>query len=224
MKDLKIYLCGQKYFGALTLDLLWLLGYRVAGVSAPPFAADGRPDRLWTKAQEYEIPTLPAGVLNADTLPDDVDLIISAHSFDFIGRRTRLRARLGGIGFHPSLLPVHRGRDAIRWALHQGDKITGGSVYWLTDHVDGGPIAAQDFCFIHPGDTPESLWRRELQPMGLRLFQRVLEDLDRGRLVQIPQNEALATWEPSWERPPLRRPDLLMLGGPIDGYTVVRER
>ena len=224
MKHLSIYLCGQKYFGALTLDMLWLLGYHIAGVSAPLSRTDGTPDRLWAKARGYNIPILPAGMVNADTIPDGVDLIISAHSFDFIGRRTRLRAGLGAIGFHPSLLPIHRGRDAVRWAIHMGEKVTGGSVYWLDDNVDGGPIAAQDWCFIRPDDTASALWRRELQPMGIRLFEQVIGDIDHGRLVRTPQNEILATREPSWERPPLRRPDLLMLGPLPDGYRVIRER
>lgn len=38
--------------------------------------------------------------------------------------------------------------------------------------VDGGPIAAQDWCFIRPEDDARSLWSRELAPMGLRLRQR----------------------------------------------------
>ena len=42
----------------------------------------------------------------------------AAHSHDFIGRKTRALSRLGALGYHPSLLPLHRGRDAIRWAVH----------------------------------------------------------------------------------------------------------
>ncbi len=62
--------------------------------------------------------------------------------------------------------------------------------------------------------------------MGLRLIARVLADLAAGVRVAIPQEEAAATWEPSWSRPPLRRPDLLLLG---DGRSAaplhtVRER
>jgi methionyl-tRNA formyltransferase len=168
---------------------------------------------------------LPSGQLKSETKPSGVDLIISAHSHDFIGRRTRLKARLGGIGYHPSLLPLHRGRDAIRWTLKMGERITGGSIYWLSDYTDGGDIAAQDWCFVRPDDDAESLWRRELFPIGLRLFARVLDDLELGLVVAVPQDETLATWEPSWQRPPLRRPDLLLLGnGTEPGFSVARDR
>lgn len=221
---MRVFLCGQKAFGAAVLQLLLDMGQDVRGVSAPRESAHGRADRLWGLATDRRLPLMPAGTLRAETLPDDVDLIVAAHSHDFIGRRTRTRAKLGAIGYHPSLLPLHRGRDAIRWTIRMGDRVAGGSVYWLTDTVDGGPIAAQDWCFVRPGDTAQELWRRDLQPMGLRLLRRTIEDIERGVLVQVPQDTALATWEPAIEQPPLYRPDLLMIGGALNGYRVIRER
>jgi methionyl-tRNA formyltransferase len=169
---------------------------------------------------------MPAGTLDAHRLPDGVDLIVAAHSHDFVGRATRLRSRLGAVGYHPSLLPRHRGRDAVAWAIKMGDRVTGGSMYWLSETVDGGDIAAQDWCFVRPGDTASELWRRDLFPMGLRLLAQTLKDLARGVMVRIPQDDELSTWEPQMHgAPPLRRPDLAMLSdGRGAGYTVVRER
>ena len=103
-----------------------------------------------------------------------------------------------------------------------GDPVTGGTVYWLTDTIDAGPIAAQDYCFVRPGDTAELLWRRDLFPMGVRLFRQALKDLAAGRLYSVPQDEEVATWEPSWERPPLYRPDLPMLGTGLEDFSVIR--
>lgn len=220
---MRVFLCGQRYFGQETYELLKALGCEVVGVSAPARHPDGSEDRLFRRASLDGVRVIPGG-LRADDLPDGLDLIVAAHSWDFISRKARNRAALGAIGYHPSLLPLHRGRDAVRWAVKMGDRITGGTVYWLTDNVDAGPIAAQDWCFIHPGDDAQSLWRRSLQPMGLRLFHQVLTDIAGGLLVKIPQDETLATWEPSWERQPIPRPDLLMLGGAIPGYQVILER
>lgn len=94
------------------------------------------------------------------------DIILAAHAHAYIGAEVRRRARLGALGYHPSLLPRHRGRDAIRWAIHMREPVTGGSLYWMDDHVDAGPVVRQDWCHIRPDDTPVSLWRRELGPMG----------------------------------------------------------
>ncbi len=218
---MRIFLCGQKSFGAAALKLCLASGHRIAGVSSPA----GR-DRLTFEAGERGLPWMAAGALNAHALPANTDLILAAHSHDFVGRTTRLRARLGAVGYHPSLLPRHRGRDAVEWAIKMGDPVTGGSVYWLGETVDGGDIAAQDWCFIRPDDTASELWRRDLFPMGLRLIAQVLKDLSAGVMVSIPQDPSLATWEPAIHgAPPLRRPDLLMLSdGREAGYTVIRER
>jgi methionyl-tRNA formyltransferase len=218
---MRVFISGQKAFGAAVFGLVRGLGHDIAGVAAPLFASDGvHTDRLRFAACRTDVLCLEPQALNADTLPAGVDLIISAHSHAFIGRKTRHKASVGAIGYHPSLLPLHRGRDAVRWTIHMGDKITGGTVYWLTDNVDCGPIAAQRHCFVRPTDTPEALWRRELFPMGLRLFEQVLRDLDGGKIVRIPQPRMCGSWEPSFERPPVMRPDLLMLGEPPAGYYI----
>lgn len=221
---LTLYVCGQRQFGAAAFAALSALpGVTVAGVSAPVFASDGRsPDRLRAVAMAAGIPVLNAGDLRAHTLPDGVDVIVAAHSHDFIGRATRQKARLGAIGYHPSLLPLHRGRDAVRWAVKMGDRVTGGSVYWLDDNIDGGDIAAQEHVFIRRGEDAEDLWRGQLFPLGVALLCRVVSDLARGVIVSVPQDNALATWEPSIDRAPLFRPELPQLGAPPEGFTVVK--
>jgi len=210
---MRIYLCGQKHFGAAVLEQLRAGGHEIAGVSSPALGSSG-PDKVRAKADLYGLPWMEAGRLDAGTLPENVDLIVAAHSHDFIGERTRLRATYGAIGYHPSLLPLHRGRDAVRWSVRLHERVVGGSVYWLTNKVDGGPIAAQDYCITRPDDTAEELWRRELSPMGVRLLAQVVDDIARGRVVRVEQDDALATWEPSFDSKPLHRPDLLQLPGP----------
>jgi methionyl-tRNA formyltransferase len=211
----KVFLCGTRYFGQSVFEAAAAAGHEVIGVSAPVG------DRLHKAAVRAGVPhVIAAGTLNADTMPEGADLIVAAHSHDFIGAATLRKTVLGGIGYHPSLLPLHRGRDAIRWAIRMGDRVTGGSVYWLSKNVDGGPIAAQDWCFLPPGTDPGELWREVLQPMGLRLILRTLEDLSRGVVVAVPQDERLATWEPSLDQPPIFRPDLPRIGAP-PGFTYV---
>jgi methionyl-tRNA formyltransferase len=221
----RIYICGQKAFGRAVLEQCLKDGHDIVGVSAPLTGSGGvAVDKLRAMADDARIPVMPPGVLNSDTLPDGVDVLVAAHSHDFIGRRTRLRCKIGAIGYHPSLLPLHRGRDAIRWAVKMGDAVTGGSVYWLSDNVDAGDLAAQDWCLISPDDTPEALWREKLFPMGVRLLSQVLGSISAGIIVTVPQDEDAATWEPSFERPPLRRPDLFLLGqGSFSGFKVLRD-
>ena len=205
---MKILIAGQKWFGsAVFRALLELPGVQVAAVCAPPG------DRLAAQAELHRVPVLHK--LTAATMPAGIGLIIAAHSHDFIGEKTRQRATWGGIGYHPSLLPVHRGRDAVRWAVRMRERVTGGSVYRLSNRMDGGDVLAQRHVFIRPGDTAEELWRRELAPLGVELLsQTVAAFAAHGYQHGVIQDEALATWEPSIDRPPAYRPDLLMIEGP----------
>lgn len=218
---MRVVIAGQRRFGRDTLVLCVKRGYEIAAVSCP--AAGGRsdgsgPDKLWIEAQNRRLPVIPSGMFTADRMPPRVDLIIAAHCHDFISRKARDRANLGALGYHPSLLPRHRGRSAIEWAIRFGEHTTGGSAYWMNDVVDGGPVAAQDWCFIRPGDTARELWARELAPMGLRLFSRVFDSLERGIIPSTPQARELVTWEPAIDGvPDLWRPDVPRLGN--TGYT-----
>lgn len=197
---MRLMLVGQKWLGAEVLSMLLANGHDVAFVAAP------EADRLYAAAVAAGIPAAdPGRVLAAAWVPPGVELVVAAHAHCFISREARKRARLGAIGYHPSLLPRHRGRDAVRWTIHMRDQVAGGTVYWMTDRADAGPIAAQQWCHVREGDTPETLWRRELGPMGVRLLEVVVGDAAAGLLVKTPQDESLATWEPSFDRPALAK-------------------
>lgn len=213
---MRVILSGQRSFGAAALEAI-NGSHDVVRVWAPE-----PDDRLAKAAQKLGI------TCSKNSTPEkvkllNVDLIVCAHSHAFIGQQTRGATKLGAIGYHPSLLPRHRGRDAVRWTIKMGDPIAGGSVYWLNDNVDAGPIAASQFCFVKPGWTHHELWSEELFPMGIRLLQRVLKDLDNGIIVEADQDETVATWEPSWGREPLFRPELPELGSGPEGYVVIKK-
>lgn len=194
---MNIYICGQKYFGAEVFSALSKDGHKIVGVSSPAEGSQGKPDRLREIAEANQVPWMKSGVLNETNLPSDVDLIVTAHSHDFVREPLRAKTTYGALGYHPSLLPLHRGKDAIIWTIRMGDKVTGGSVYWLTDGMDAGPIAAQEHVFVLPGDTPELLWQRDLLPLGIKLLRQVCNDIANGKIVKVPQNESIATIEPS---------------------------
>jgi methionyl-tRNA formyltransferase len=214
MSKLKVFISGQKYFGQQVFRLCNELDFvEIVGVCAP------LDDKYITRlAHTFNVPVIPAGTLKADTFPEGVDLGITAHSFDYIGRRTRHKSKHGWIGYHPSLLPRHRGRSSIEWALRMRDPITGGTVFWLNDGIDRGDIAYQDFCFIDPAlyaqeskKAAKTIWEHELQDMGLRLLEQALKDIHNGILIKKPQDKRYSTFEPNTDTKDVFRPDALML-------------
>jgi phosphoribosylglycinamide formyltransferase-1 len=47
------------------------------------------------------------------------------------------------VNIHPSLLPKYKGLDTHRRALEAGDREHGCSVHFVTEELDGGPVAIQ---------------------------------------------------------------------------------
>src|SRR5215213_3981888 len=67
------------------------------------------------------------------------------------------------MNIHPSLLPAFRGLDAQRQALEHGAKVSGCTVHFVDETLDGGPIIAQRVVPVIEGDTVDSLSARILE-------------------------------------------------------------
>ena len=214
---MNVLIAGQKRFGRDVAHLVATrYGWTIAAVSCPVHQPPEALDKLHIYALNHGLPVIPSGQLTSERIPAGVDLIVAAHCHDFISRKVRHRVPLGALGYHPSLLPRHRGRSAVEWAVRFGERITGGTVYWMNETLDGGPIAAQRPVFVRAGDTARSLWTRELAPLGLELFEQVFDELDQNLLTRRPQDPSLATWEPAIDGvPPLHRPELELLAWPL---------
>ena len=67
------------------------------------------------------------------------------------------------LNIHPSLLPAFPGLDAQRQALEHGVKLSGCTVHFVDESLDGGPIIAQRAVPVMEGDTVETLSARILE-------------------------------------------------------------
>ena len=191
---MKIALVGSRWFGAQTFRLLAEKGHDISVLGLT------EDDQLTVAARAADVPVTvlgrPRRVVGAD-IPGEVDVIVAAHAHSFITAEARAKARLAAIGYHPSLLPRHRGIAAVEWTMKCRDAIAGGSIYHLSETMDGGAIAAQEWCFVYPDDDAASLWRRALAPMGLRLLVKVVDQIaERGFADAAPQDEKAATAAP----------------------------
>lgn len=168
---MRVFVFGQKWLGEQVVRGLIEDGHAVAGIACPVG------DRIYREAEALGVRYWwgnedAAG--NPEAIPDGTDLIVSAHSFDFIRRGVRAQARLGAIGYHPSLLPRHKGRRSVEDTIAAGDTEAGGTVYRLTDSMDGGPIIMQRRCAVLAGESAGELWRRALAPLGVAMLRDVV--------------------------------------------------
>lgn len=67
------------------------------------------------------------------------------------------------LNIHPSLLPLFPGLDAQRQALEHGVKVSGCTVHFVDETLDGGPIIRQRTVPVIEGDTVETLSARILE-------------------------------------------------------------
>ena len=61
------------------------------------------------------------------------------------------------INLHPSMLPKYKGLHAIERALDSGDKMTGVSVHYVNEELDGGEVIMQSEVPILPDDDLNTL-------------------------------------------------------------------
>ena len=193
---MRITLVGSRHFGVTTFNML-----REHGVEIARIVVHDADDRLAAAARaagiEVVVQADPKFVAAAEIAPN-TDLIVTAHSHARITQEALAAAKLGGIGYHPSLLPRHRGIAAIEWTIKEGDPIAGGSIYHLADRMDAGAIAAQEWVFVKKGETARELWERALAPLGQKLLGEVIDYAKvHNTLPAKPQDEQFATLAPS---------------------------
>jgi len=193
---MRITLVGSRHFGVTTFNML-----RQREVDIAKVVVHDREDRLAAAARaagiEVVVQADPKFVVAAEIAPNS-DLIVTAHSHARITREALASAKLGGIGYHPSLLPRHRGIAAIEWTIKEGDPIAGGTIYHLADRMDAGAIAAQEWVFVKKGETARELWERALAPLGQKLLGEVIDYAKIHKsLPARPQDEQFATLAPS---------------------------
>jgi methionyl-tRNA formyltransferase len=195
---MRITLVGSRHFGVTVFEMLRQHGVGVARV----VVHDGE-DRLAAAAKaasvEFVVQADPK-VVTAKEIAPDTDLIITAHSHARVSHEALAASRLGGVGYHPSLLPRHRGIAAVEWTVREGDPIAGGTIYHLADRMDAGAIVVQDWCFVKKNETARELWERALAPLGLKLLAQAIDHAKAfGNLPSIPQDEQFATKAPKLE-------------------------
>jgi phosphoribosylaminoimidazolecarboxamide formyltransferase/IMP cyclohydrolase len=94
------------------------------------------------------------------------------------------------INLHPALLPSFPGAHAVRDALAAGAKLTGVTVHFVDDSLDGGPIIAADSVPILAGDTEETLFER-IQAAEHRLLPRAVGLAVAGALSIAPDGRTV---------------------------------
>ena len=101
-----------------------------------------------------------------------VDLIILAGYMRVIKNPSKFPAPM--INVHPSLLPKYKGLHAVEQAMESDDEVTGCTVHYVNEELDGGEIIMQGEVHILPDDTVESL-TKAIQRMEYAILPAAIE-------------------------------------------------
>jgi methionyl-tRNA formyltransferase len=103
----------------------------------------------------------------------------------------------GVFGMHPTLLPRHRGRAPIPWAILTGLARTGVTLFEIVDSTaDSGAIVGQVTLEIAPDETATTLFAR-LAAAHVELTRELVPQLVSRRAPRIPQDPTRAS---SWPK------------------------
>ena len=196
---IKISIIGQSAFGeSVAKEILKMNGTIISSI----FSSSNPKDPLYQFGLENDLP-----VKNFKRLRDneaiesfksfDVDLLVMAYVTDIVPMEIIKSPRLGTIQYHPSLLPLHRGPSSINWAIINGDKKTGISIFWPDEGLDTGPILLQKEVEIDKSDTTGSLYFNKLFPIGVESIIESIKLVIQNKAPKIDQNENYASYE-SW--------------------------
>ncbi|WP_026127392.1 methionyl-tRNA formyltransferase [Nocardiopsis lucentensis] len=149
------------------------------------------------------LPHLRTADINSDEARDalsthGIDLMVVAGWSQLIPEQLLDSLPLGGVGLHPSPLPVGRGRAPIPWTILRDMRSSAVTLFHLNHEADSGDIVDQLWFDVAPDVTATGLYDRVAR-LQAELLVRHLDDLLDGTAPRRPQTGHVSVW-------PRRRP------------------
>jgi methionyl-tRNA formyltransferase len=206
---MRIVFMGTNLTGWLCLNEILTMGEQVVGIFTTPasFEISYSAKRVNVAthrsfdglARENNIPLLTVtGKLGtyAERLRElQPDLVLVSGWYHLIPQTMLSIPRLGCIGFHPSLLPKYRGGAPLSWAIINGERATGMSMFYFDNGVDSGDVIGQAHVSIDDRDTIATLYEK-INRATLVLIRQLVPKLKNGSAPRLKQDESQATYFP----------------------------
>jgi len=118
---------------------------------------------------------------------EKIDLVVLAGFLSILGQETLKLFENKIINVHPALIPSFCGKGFYGLKVHEavlayGVKVTGATVHFVTEVVDGGKIILQKAIDVLPGDTPETLQQRVMQECEWVLLPKAVAMFCKGEI------------------------------------------
>jgi len=124
----------------------------------------------------------------ADALCENsVDLVVLAGFLSVVGQKVLKSFKNKIINVHPALIPSFSGKGYYGLKVHKavlekGVKVTGATVHFVNEEVDGGKIILQKAVDVLPDDTPETLQQRVMREAEWTLLPKAVSMFCKGEI------------------------------------------
>lgn len=202
---MQIVFFGSDDFAAEHLKAIIASSHKVLACVTPPDRAKGRGMKLNMSpikelALQHHIPVLQPEKVKDPVFFEELKKY-PANLYVVIAYGQILPAAMldipteGAINVHPSLLPKYRGAAPINWAVINGDKQTGLTIFRLDTGMDSGAMLFQKVISIHPDDTAITL-RKHMMDISPEFLIKSLTQMRNGEFHDIIQKQEEVTLAP----------------------------
>ena len=200
---MKIIFMGTPDFAVPTLDLLVKNNYNIVAVVTAPDKPAGRGQQLQqTAVKKYAIENnllvlqpeklkSPDFIETLQSLIADLQIVVA---FRMLPVEVWNMPKLGTYNLHASLLPNYRGAAPINWALINGEKETGATVFKLKHEIDTGNILSSFKVKLNDQTTAGEL-HDVLMIEGAHQILDAVKIIESGSVNLIEQTSLEGNWK-----------------------------
>ncbi len=148
--------------------------------------------------RDLRFPSVNSKEFKRFLVENNVDLMLVGTWREKIQREIFETPRLASVNVHPSLLPKYRGPNPYLQVIKNRESFTGFTFHLINEKFDRGAILYQKRVEILPYYTSKELRDRTVFEVKEALPE-FLVALDKGEIIPLEQNEALASYFPHIE-------------------------
>jgi methionyl-tRNA formyltransferase len=154
---------------------------------------------LSVTCEKYGIPWIYADDINSEFTKDwikalDPDIIFCFGWPKLLKQQLLKIPPAGVLGYHPTLLPLHRGRHPIIWALALGLNETGSTFFFMDSGADSGEILSQKIVKINFDDNAKELYEKLINQAKIQISEFYPQLQSQNYLTYKQDETKSSTW------------------------------